>query len=303
MSRATVSYILNDKKGVSFTADTRQAVLQAARELSYQPNAAAKSLVSGTGPIVIVMSNLPQNETTAAVVLSLASAFASRGLLATFVQVSDDPESTVASIVAMRPRAALLAFPAAGELGSKLTEAGVTVAGIDGLAVDFTMGSFQVDYLVEHGHSRLAFADVVGSHNFGVLPRRTEVMEACARAGLHPPVAAEVARDGAGAREVVAAWHRDGVTAVCAYNDEVALAVLYGIREAGLRCPEDLAVIGCDDVPAAAVAYPPLTTVSISVGPDLDWMVDAVLHQLGLTPDAPADQLSTLVTVIRRASA
>jgi DNA-binding LacI/PurR family transcriptional regulator len=52
------------------------------------------------------------------------------------------------------------------------------------------------------------------------------------------------------------------VTAVCAYNDEVALAVLAGVRLAGLRAPEDLAVIGVDDIPAARLADPPLTTVT-----------------------------------------
>lgn len=303
VSRATVSYILNGKRGVSFTAETRDAVLRAAKELAYQPNAAAKSLVSGSGPIVVVMSSLPQNETTAAVVLMLAGAFAARGHLATFFEVSDDLASTVDSIVAMRPRAALLVFPAAGELGTKLAEAGVSVTGIDRLPISFTVGETQVAYLVERGHSRIAFADVVGSEGFGVLPRRAEVIDACAKAGLGVPPSAEVSRDGIGASDVVAAWHRDGVTAVCAYNDEVALAVLHGIREAGLRCPEDLAVIGCDDIPAAAVAYPPLTTVAINVGHDLSWMVDAILHQLGLTAEAPAHPPTRLARVAARASA
>lgn len=303
VSRATVSYILNGKPGVSFTAETREAVLNAAKELAYQPNAAARSLVSGSGPIVVVMSHLPQNETTTTAIWALTSALASRGLLATFLQVSHDLDDTVAAIVALKPRAALLAFPAGGELGRRLTQEGIAVAGVSGDQVDLSMGQSQVDYLVGRGHSRLAFADVVGSGEFGVLPRRAEVIAACAQAGLPAPLAGEVARDGAGAAELVAAWHRDGVTAVCCYNDEVALAVLYGIREAGLRCPEDMAVIGCDDIPAAAVSYPPLTSVALNIDDDVTWMVDALLHQLGLVQTAPAIHPAPLVSIRRRASA
>lgn len=90
---------------------------------------------------------------------------------------------------------------------------------------------------------------------------------------------------------------------MCCYNDEVALAVLYGIREAGLRCPEDMAVIGCDDIPAAAVSYPPLTSVALNIDDDVTWMVDALLHQLGLVQTAPAIHPAPLVSIRRRASA
>jgi DNA-binding LacI/PurR family transcriptional regulator len=51
------------------------------------------------------------------------------------------------------------------------------------------------------------------------------------------------------------------VTGVCAYNDEVAFAVLGGMRHRMLRAPADLAVIGVDDVPTSPVADPPLTSV------------------------------------------
>ncbi|NHB84640.1 LacI family transcriptional regulator [Tessaracoccus sp. HDW20] len=139
----------------------------------------------------------------------------------------------------------------------------------------------------------MAFADVVDSTEFGVLPRRAEVLAACASRGLPEPLAAEVARNGDGARETIEAWHREGVTAVAAYNDEVALAVLYGIREAGLSCPGDIAVIGCDDIPAASVAYPPLSTISIDLSA-VDWVVGSVLHVLGLAEAPPTAEVPPL---------
>jgi LacI family transcriptional regulator len=51
-------------------------------------------------------------------------------------------------------------------------------------------------------------------------------------------------------------------TAVFAANDLMALGAMIAIREAGLRIPDDIALIGLDDIPAAKLVYPPLTTSS-----------------------------------------
>ena len=56
--------------------------------------------------------------------------------------------------------------------------------------------------------------------------------------------------------------HADGPTAVIAYNDLMALGVLHAIRAHHLRVPEDISVIGCDDVAIAAHSNPPLTTIT-----------------------------------------
>jgi DNA-binding LacI/PurR family transcriptional regulator len=75
--------------------------------------------------------------------------------------------------------------------------------------------------------------------------------------------------DATRAAEAVDRWLAAGVTGVCAYNDEVALAVLAGARRVSSKRPavagvssERLAVIGVDDIPAARLAVPPLTTVT-----------------------------------------
>ena len=297
VSRATVSYILNDKPGHTFTPETRAAVLQAAHDLAYQPNIAARSLVGGAGPIVMVMSHLPHNEMTSAAVATMSREFAARGVLTTVLQVSNDLDSSVEAITALNPRAAILAFPAAGELGDRIRQAGVEVIGFTQEDGEFSTSRIQVTTLAERGHTRLAFADVVDSGSFGVLPRRAEFAEACTERGLDGSLAAEFARDGVGAADIIAGWHRDGVTGVCAYNDEIALAVLFGIREAGLSCPGDIAVIGCDDIPAAAVAYPPLTTVGFDVNGGSSWIASEVLHRLGLAaePEPPAGAVFTIV--------
>jgi DNA-binding LacI/PurR family transcriptional regulator len=61
----------------------------------------------------------------------------------------------------------------------------------------------------------------------------------------------------------VDAWRQHGVSGICAYNDETAIAILAGLRRYGLRSPDDLAIIGADDIPMARLTDPPLTTVAV----------------------------------------
>jgi DNA-binding LacI/PurR family transcriptional regulator len=69
----------------------------------------------------------------------------------------------------------------------------------------------------------------------------------------------------AAAAAAVGEWTSQSVTAVCAFNDETAIALLVGLREQGLAAPADLAVIGVDDIPTARLAAPPLTTIAFDL--------------------------------------
>jgi LacI family transcriptional regulator len=55
----------------------------------------------------------------------------------------------------------------------------------------------------------------------------------------------------------------EGVTALVAFNDLVAIGALSRLRQMGLSVPRDVSIVGCDDVPVAAFIAPPLTTVSL----------------------------------------
>jgi DNA-binding LacI/PurR family transcriptional regulator len=91
------------------------------------------------------------------------------------------------------------------------------------------------------------------------------------------------------AAEVVRVWRSapEPVTAVAAYNDEVALAVLAGVRAEGLRVPEDVAVIGVDDVPAARLASPALTTVWQAIDAQATSLAASVMAALDGTDEPP----------------
>ena len=122
-----------------------------------------------------------------------------------------------------------------------------------------------------------------------------------AAAELPEIVTAAVAADGSDAAAVVSQWVRSGVTAVCAQSDETALVVLHGIREAGLRCPQDLAVMGVDAIPLGAVSGPPLTSVGFDAKTIVEVSVAAMMSELGY-PSGHEPSSANVAHLIQRAS-
>ncbi len=97
-------------------------------------------------------------------------------------------------------------------------------------------------------------------------------------------------------------WVGESVTGVCAYNDETAMAVLAGMNQRGLRSPDDLAVIGVGDLPAAQVSIPPLSTIAFDyaqTGRDLARVVTDTLDGGSPTPHGSISS----PRLVRRASA
>ena len=135
-------------------------------------------------------------------------------------------------------------------------------------------------------------------------PRLEGVRQTCADLGLAEPVVQPVPLDPAEAAEAVRAWHDADptVTGIAAYNDEVALAVLAGARRRGLEVPGDLAVIGVDDLPVAALSRPSLTTVRADLEAMSRYIADSIARKLDGRPPARRPG-SDIHTVIRRDSA
>ncbi|MBX9246321.1 EAL domain-containing protein [Actinotalea ferrariae] len=124
-----------------------------------------------------------------------------------------------------------------------------------------------VAHLVEHGHRSIAFVGNLAQTD--MLERFHAYRAAVVEHGLphdddlHVPTADHVETGGRGAADAVAAARAGAlaVTAVVASTDRIALGLMDGLRERGLRVPEDVAVVGFDDVEAGWHASPPLATV------------------------------------------
>ncbi|WP_197679259.1 LacI family DNA-binding transcriptional regulator [Auraticoccus monumenti] len=130
------------------------------------------------------------------------------------------------------------------------------------VVIDAASGFGQaVEHLVSMGHRRLVY--VSGPRTNWSTERRWRTVARSAerlgvevsRTGPHPPVRAA----GTGAAEAVI---NSGATGVLVFNDMIAISMLQRFAERSIRIPDDLSVVGCDDVFAAACCHPALTTIS-----------------------------------------
>ncbi len=124
-----------------------------------------------------------------------------------------------------------------------------------------------MQYLLSLGHRRIAYiGGPVSSESSQNRHRGIELALAGAGLSLRPDwrLAAFPNSEGGfqAMSNLLATSAAEPPTAVLAYNDLMALGVLHAIRNQGLRVPEDISVIGFDDIPMAAYANPPLTTIS-----------------------------------------
>lgn len=273
VSRATVSYVLNRKPGQTIPQETRERVLDAARRLNYVPSVSARALRSGrTDIVVLAMPNLPQGPVLSAFVHELAAGLAAGGL--TLVTHLDDREQPrLLDVVQALSPVAVISYPQLpDEPNRQIVKAGVEwVTGVNLSMTGSEMddgewarlpGRLQAGHLLARGHTRIGFAWPLDPTLAPIAQDRLDgVTSRCAAAGLAPPRVLTVPIEVSQAAEAVAEWRAGRTTAVCCYNDDVALAVLAGAHRVGLSVPQDLAVVGVDDIPLAALATPPLTTV------------------------------------------
>src|SRR5262249_43226569 len=139
-----------------------------------------------------------------------------------------------------------------------------------------SIGRQQVNYLVEHGKQNIAFATL---QRRGIGNHLNDVRQECARLGLKPPIVQLVPSSRQDGRKTIAKILKrtSAPLGVCCHNDEVAFRLLAALCDCGIRVPETVAVIGCDDVALAQLTIPPLTTVGINNKEYIDFLVGNII--------------------------
>ena len=309
VSTATVSYVLNNVEGQTISPATRAAVRKAAQKLGYRPNLAARNLaVGGSGVVLYVVPRIALGELPMEVGSRLTTALARRGIVLSLQLETDDNQNVVDAMADLNPIAVTSVFPLTGDALAAVTAAGVPQIHLGSAQLralgdlHLTVGAMRVDHLLARGHRRLAFAysDIEELRPLGDYWLEGLRVAAINR-GLPELVVGTVSTDGTDAAHIVTEWVAQGLTAVCAQSDETAFVVLHGLRQSGLRCPEDLAVIGVDARPLGAVSGPPLTSVAFDAGAIVDVSVAAMMAELGYPVDQePAN--TDVATLIERSS-
>ena len=159
-----------------------------------------------------------------------------------------------------------------------------------------------VEHLVELGHRRIGY--IRGPQSFtAARPRLAGFQAACAEAGLDPADTPVVRSDGQveNGELVTAQLLEDapGLTALAAYNDLTAIGALRALRRAGRRVPQEISVIGFDDIAAASWVVPGLTTISQQKAEMGRLAVDYLARTLDAGDDPPAPEVIRLPTELR----
>ncbi|MEO6264309.1 MAG: LacI family DNA-binding transcriptional regulator [Luteimonas sp.] len=323
VSQATVSRVLRGSPLVN--AQTRKRVEDVARELNYKVDRHASSLRtqrSGTLALLLFEDPTPDdshiNPFFLAMLGSITRACSRQGqdLLVSFQQLSDDwhadyEDSMKADglillgygdYVAYRDKLLNLV-----ERGTHFVRWGAVQADQPGVSIgcdNYYGGRIAAEHLIGLGRRRIAFLGDASSHYPEFLERYRGCDEALRAVGGHIDPALQV--DAESAEEAGRAACREllgrGVPfdAVFAASDLIALGAMRALGEQGLRVPEDVAVVGFDDIPTARFANPPLTTVAQDTTRAGELLVETLMQ---LVCEQPATSITLPVSlVVRRSS-
>lgn len=313
VSHQTVSRVLNDHPNVR--EQTRLRVRAAIAELGYRPNRAAQALVTGRSQLIGIVAQNTTLYGPASVLAAIEQAAAQAGFAVSVGSVGKLDRESIAGAVGrhLDQRVAglvVIAPTASADDAIEGMPAGVPLVTIDGdpersaaiVTVDQAAGAGAVTrHLLDAGHRTVWH--VSGPADWYDAANRIKGWRSTlAAAGVEvPPLIAADWSAAAGYRSGQMLARMPEVTAVFAANDHLALGILRALHERGRRVPDDISVVGFDDVPEAAYFIPPLTTVR----PDFDAVaqagLDLLLAQI-VDTDAGARQVVVAPTLVCRDS-
>ncbi|MEU6256738.1 LacI family DNA-binding transcriptional regulator [Streptomyces sp. NPDC047043] len=256
VSRATVSFVLNDDPRQTISAATRERVMEAAQDLGYVPHGIARALREGSSRIVVLNVDWGmEGNFSRSYVRGLDEELAEHDHILLVRHGHSIPEATQKVLDTIAPRAVL-------RLGEAYMRGHVPAEDWEnGFAAN---AALQIGHLADHGHTRIAMA--LPDHDFPLTEARLGFAQEAARRRALPPLERFVVprprAAGAAAVEAFLVAHA-GVTALAAFDDDIALRSLTALRDLGLRVPEDVAVIGFDETEHGSLSTPALTTIHI----------------------------------------
>lgn len=317
-SASTVSLVLRNKPGIG--AETRERVLATARALGYQGRPPAP-VESGQGVLTVGLVLRARSQSRDVrlpivngfyswVVTGIDLAARERRVNLLYATLPVDDENRPLDLprhLLDQPLDGLLLVGAFAEgtvgevvgaraLPTVLVDACAGAHDCDAVVSDNRGGArAAVTHLLQRGHRHIALAGPGRRTDVNFRERRDGFLQALREHGL----AERADEDSQGAAESVAEAvaallrRRPELTAIFGCNDEFAIAALQAARALGRRVPEDLSIIGFDDIERAMQTTPPLTTMAVDKVSMGRLAVQALAHRLAW-PDA-----TTTLTVLR----
>jgi len=325
VSQSTVSRILSPssaKSEVPISEETKEKVLAVVKELGYQPNQYARSLRGQKnhviGMLIADISN-PFYHPMVRAVQDIASHFHYSVMIANSDHLHEK-EMLFCETLLRRPVDGAIMIPyhltdddldnliartgmAIGAVGNHIQHPKVDIAFADDLRASYEA----VRWLIEQrGHQRIAM--ICASHEFPVIKRRYGAFQSAMRdAGLSIPPEYVVEGDwstesGRRAISMLLALPKPP-TAVFAACDTIAIGALDAAEKMNYRVPEDIAIIGFDDIPAASWVRPQLSTVAQYPGEMGTVLAKALFERISGEYDGPSRRFEVPCRFFERASA
>ncbi|WP_406143497.1 LacI family DNA-binding transcriptional regulator [Streptomyces sp. NBC_01012] len=303
VSRATVSYVLNNNTSVRISESTRRRVREAAADLGYVPHAAARSLRAGhTGMVLLPAGQAQAGPAYQRFFAGLESGL--RRLDYTVVQYGSaglDADEAARAWAELRPVAVVspgsitLTAYGTGVLTRSGAKAVITlgpqpVEGAHALVMDQReVGGCAVRHLLARGRRRVG---VVMPQEPGLAlfaePRLAGAVRAVEESDADAqvrPLPLRYAEESA--QELAARWRTLGLDAVFAYNDEYAMLLMRALQDAGIDVPVETAMVGADDLMLGRLLRPRLSSVTLELATAQSpaEMIDRLVRNPGGAPE------------------
>jgi LacI family transcriptional regulator len=277
VSRGTVTRVLAGSPRV--LPETRVRVLEAIAALDYQPSSIARALrLQQTRTVGLVVTDIT-NPFYPEVVRGFEDAAQRLGLGVLLSNAAEDPDREARCLALLRERRVDAVVIAAGGLRHRQADAlrafPVAVVIVNASSPDPRIpavlsdsregGRLAAQHLIDLGHRQLVY--VLGPREADETPVRLEGARAAARAARRSGVSLRVVHGdghlagGTAAARAVAADLTPPFALLC-HNDVTAIGVMHGLAGLGLRVPDDVSVVGFDDILLTDYTVPPLTTVA-----------------------------------------
>jgi LacI family transcriptional regulator len=279
VSTATVSHVVNNTRFVS--EEVKQKVLDVIERNGYTPNAHARNLASRQSRTFgLILSDL-SDPFFPDLVKSIQECAIGQGYDITMANTNYDPPRTLACVQRMLEQrvsgvavmtsemdASLIGRMAEREVAMVFLDVGKVGPYVSNIAVNYEKGiRAGVEHLLELGHRRIAY--ISGPQALKSAQRRrlafTKAMKKYGPSLHTQPSVYEGDFKATGGQQAVTEMMRQKTmpTAILSANDLMAIGALRELKKAGLRVPEDISVIGFDDIVFAALTDPPLTTIAL----------------------------------------
>lgn len=266
ISRATVGFVLNDTPGQTISSATRERVLAEASRLGYRPHQAARALASGQSRIVLlILPDWPLEYSLSSHLEEASLALDEAGY--SLVTWTHHPGGKARPLwETLQPDVVMSLTPLDPETAAAIRRGGAVLVapgepGAPTEPLGYGMGpALQIQHLAERGHRRILYAESADPRIADLVAERAQI---AARAAADLEVVLERRDVPALDPAALLEWRAGGVTAIAAYNDDVAARVLNAALHAGLGVPGDLAVVGHDDAPISRLVLPSLSTVRV----------------------------------------